>query len=233
MTRRTAIILGASLFALAVIIFMPLRTLLAVPGISARTVDGIIWDGSVRDLRAGRVPIGDVNARLHFLPLLLGRAQISLSRGDAPYAPGVNGSVTRHLVGGVSIDNVKATLPVANLLHPLPAENLELQDFSTRFVAGRCREAGGNVRLTLANNLPGLDLSNGLLAKPRCDRGQLLIPLISQSAMERIDIRLSGDGKYTVTILLEGDRSDQAGPLALSGFRPVAGGYRMVRKGRF
>lgn len=233
MTRRSAIIWCAVLFVLAAIIFMPLRTLVAGPGVSARTVNGIIWDGSIRDLRVGRIPVGDVNARLHFLPLILGRAQISFSRGDAPFAPGISGSVTRHLLGGMSVDNLKATLPVANLLSPLPAENLELQDFSARFVAGRCREASGNVRLTLANSLPGLDLSNGLLAKPRCDRGQLLIPLISQSAMERVDIRLSADGNYTATILLEGDRGEQAGPLGLAGFRPVAGGYRMVRKGRF
>lgn len=232
MTRRRILACCAILLLIVAIVFMPLRAIVGGEGVSARKVEGIIWDGSIRDLRIGRLPIGDVNARLHFLPLLLGRAQISLSRGDAPFAPGINGSVTRRL-GGVSVDNMKATLPVASLFEPLPAENIELQDFSVRFTAGRCAEASGNVRLTLANSLPGLDLSNGLLAKPRCDRGQLLIPLLSQSAMEHVDIRVSGDGTYTATIFLEGDRTDQAAPLALAGFRPVAGGYRMVRKGRF
>ena len=172
MTRRFAIIWGAVLFVLAAIIFMPLWTLVTGPGVSARTVNGIMWDGSIGDLRVGCIPVGDVNTRLHFLPLLLGRAQISFSRGDAPFAPGVSGSVTHHLVGGMPVDNMKANLPVEKLLSPLPAENLELQDFPARFVVGRCREASGNVRLTLTNILPGLNLSNALLAKPPCDCGQ-------------------------------------------------------------
>lgn len=233
MIRRRSVVMGSLLLlTVAAIIFMPLRTIIAMDGVSARKVEGIIWDGSVRDLRVGRLPVGDVNARLRFLPLLLGRAQISLSRGDAPFAPGIEGSVTRRF-GGVSIDRMKATLPVSSLFAPLPAENIELQDFSVRFTAGRCAEASGNVRLTLANSFPGLALSNGLLAKPRCDRGQLLIPLLSQSAMEHFDIRISGDGTYSATIFLEGDRTEQSAALALSGFGAVSGGYRMVRKGRF
>lgn len=232
MIRRRIFAFSGILLLIAAIIFMPLRAVVGGEGVSARKVEGIIWDGSIRDLRIGKLPIGDVNARLHFLPLLLGRAQFSLSRGDAPFAPGISGSVTRRL-GGVSVDNMKATLPVASLFAPLPAENVELQDFSARFAAGRCAEAGGTIRLTLVNTVPGLDLTNGLLAKPRCDRGQLLIPLLSQSAMEHVDIRVSGDGTYTATIFLEGDRTEQAVPLGLAGFRPVAGGYRMVRKGLF
>ena len=231
MTRRRVLI-GAALLLAATLIFMPLRTIFDFPGVSARKVEGIVWDGSIRDLRVGRVGVGDVNARLHFWPLLIGRARISLSRGDAPFAPGINGSVA-HRIGGSEVRDFKATLPVQTLLAPLPAENIELQDFSARFIAGRCVEAGGNVRLTLANTVPGLDLTNGLLAKPRCDRGQLLIPLLSQSAMEHVDIRVSGDGAYTATIFLEGDRIDQAVQLGLAGFRPIAGGHRMVRKGRF
>ena len=231
MTRRRVFVYAALLLVLGLIIFMPLRTVIAGEGVSARKVEGIIWDGSIRDLRIGKLPIGDVNARLHVLPLFLGRAHISVSRGDAPFAPGVSGSVIRRL-GGFSITDLKATLPVAALFAPLPAENLELQDFAVRFTAGRCVNAGGNVRMTLAGTVPGLDLSNGLIAKPRCDRGQLLIPLLSQSAMERVDIRISGDGTYTATIFVEGDRSEQAAALSVAGFRPVAGGYRMVRKGR-
>ncbi len=232
MSRRRIIVIAAVLFTLAAIIFMPLRTIIGGDGVVARKVEGIVWDGSIRDLRVGRLALGDVNARLHFLPLLLARAQISLSRGDAPFAPGLTGSVTRR-IGGFSVDNLKATLPVASLFAPLPVENIELQDFSTRFIAGRCADAGGNVRLTVTSGIAGLDLSNGLLGKPRCERGELLIPLLSQSAMERVDIRISADGAYTATIYLEGDRAEQAAAIGLAGFRPVAGGFRMVRKGKF
>lgn len=231
MNRRRITLYAALLLISAMLIFMPLRTIIVSDAVSARRVDGIVWDGSIRDLRVGQMPIGDVNARLHFLPLFLGRAQISLSRGDAPFAPGISGSVTRR-IGGFEVNDMKATLPVSTLFAPLPAENLELQNFSTRFIAGRCAEAGGNVRLTLAGTLPGIDLANGLLAKPRCEGGQLLIPLLSQSAMERVTVRVAGDGSFSATIFLEGDRTEQAALLTLAGFRSVAGGYRMVRKGK-
>ena len=141
MSRRRMAIVSAILLLTAGLIFMPLRTIIGGEGISARKVDGIIWDGSIRDLRVGRLPVGDVNARLHFWPLLIGRAKFSLSRGDAPFAPGIDGLVTRR-IGGFEINKLKATLPVQTLFAPLPAENVELQDFSVRFIAGRCAEDG-------------------------------------------------------------------------------------------
>lgn len=232
MRRRRLVIYAALLFALSAIIFMPLHNIIGSDAVVARKVEGVIWDGSIRDLRLGELALGDVNARLHFLPLFLMRAQISLSRGDAPFAPGLSGSFTRR-IGGFSVEGVKASLPVATLFAPLPVENVELQDVSARFVSGRCTEAAGIVRLTVASGIAGLDLANGLLGKPRCDRGQLLIPLISQSAMEHVDIRIGADGNYTASIYLEGDRAEQALAIGMAGFRPVAGGFRMVRKGRF
>lgn len=232
MTRRRIIIGWVMLFLVAALIFMPLRLIIGGQGVSARKVEGIIWDGSIRDLRVGQLRVGDVNARLHALPLLLGRAKVSLSRGDAPFSPGIYGSFTRGF-GGLSVDVLKASLPVNAVFAPLPAETLEVQDVSVRFVADRCVEASGTVRLSLGNMIPGLDLSNGLLGKPRCDRGQLLLVLISQSAMEHFDIRLSANGEYTATIFLEGEREDQKAVLSMAGFHTVANGYQMVRKGRF
>jgi general secretion pathway protein N len=72
-----------------------------------------------------------------------------------------------------------------------------------------------------------------MLGQPRCDGAQLLLPLVSQSAMERADIRLSADGSYTVAVTLNADRGDQAAVLNIAGFRPVAGGFRLVQKGQF
>jgi general secretion pathway protein N len=231
MKRRFAIASVAAL-AVAVIIFMPLRTIVAGDGVTARKVDGIIWDGSIRDLRLGKLPVGDVNARLLFVPLFMGRAEILLSRGNAQFVPGISGSVSRGL-NGVSVNNLSATLPVGTLFAPFPAENIQFEGVSARFAAGRCIEASGQVRLTLSDTMPGLNLQNGMLGQPRCDGAQLLLPLVSQSAMERADIRLSADGSYTVTAMLNGDRGDQAAALNLAGFRSVAGGYRLVQKGRF
>jgi general secretion pathway protein N len=231
MKRRFVIALVAAL-AVATILFMPLRTIVAGDGVIARKVDGIIWDGSIRDLRLGKLPVGDVNARLLLAPLFMGRAEILLSRGNAQYVPGINGSVSRG-IGGLSVHNLYATLPVGAMFAPFPAENIQFEGFSARFAAGKCLDASGQVRLTLSDTVPGLNLQNGMLGQPRCDGAQLLLPLASQSAMERADIRLSANGSYTVTVTLDANRGNQAAVLNLAGFRPVAGGYRLVQKGRF
>lgn len=231
MTRRI-IIASSAILLLSLVIFMPLRNILAVDGVTARRVDGIIWDGSVRDLKIGKLPVGDVNARLLFWPLLLGRAEMFISRGDAPYAPGVSGSIAQG-IGGTSVKNLSATLPVGSLFAPFPAENIQFEGVSARFVAGRCIDASGQVRLTISDSVPGLNLQNGMLGKPRCEGARLLLPLVSQSAMERADIRISADGAYTVTVKLDASRGDSPALLNMAGFRPVAGGYQLVQKGGF
>ena len=230
--KRRYILASVATLAVAAIIFMPLRTIVGGDGVTARKVDGIIWDGSIRDLSLGKLPVGDVNARLRFWPLFLGRAEILLSRGNTQFVPGINGSVSRG-IGGMSVNNLSATLPIGSLFAPFPAENIQFDGFSARFASGRCMDAGGQVRLTLSDTVPGLNLQNGMLGQPRCDGARLLLPLASQSAMERADIRLSADGTYTVTVTLDANRGDQAAVLNLAGFRPVAGGYRLVQKGRF
>jgi general secretion pathway protein N len=230
--KRRFVIASVAALAVATILFMPLRTIVAGDGVTARKVDGIIWDGSIRDLRLGKLPLGDVNARLLLSPLFMGRAEILLSRGKAQFVPGITGSVSRG-ISGVSVNNLSATLPVGALFAPFPAENIQFEGFSARFAAGKCMDAGGQVRLTLSDTMPGLNLQNGMLGQPRCDGAQLLLPLVSQSAMERADIRLSADGSYTVAVTLDADRGDQAAVLNIAGFRPVAGGYRLVQKGGF
>ncbi len=230
--KRRYILASVAILALAAIIFIPLRTIVGGDGVTARKVDGIIWDGSIRDLSLGKLPVGDVNARLRFWPLFLGRAEILLSRGNTQFVPGINGSVSRG-IGGISVNNLSATLPIGSLFAPFPAENIQFEGFSARFASGRCMDAGGQVRLTLSDTVPGLNLQHGMLGQPRCDGARLLLPLASQSAMERADIRLSADGSYTVTVTLDANRGDQAAVLNLAGFRPVAGGYRLVQKGRF
>lgn len=230
--KRRFVITSVAAVVVATILFMPLRTIVAGEGVTARKVDGIIWDGSIRDLRLGKLPVGDVNARLLFSPLFMGRAEILLSRGNTQFVPSITGSVSRG-ISGVSVNKLSATLPVGALFAPFPAENIQFEGFSARFAAGKCMDASGQVRLTLSDVMSGLNLQNGMLGQPRCDGAQLLLPLVSQSTMERADIRLSADGSYTVTIMLNADRGDQAAALNLAGFRPVDGGYRLVQKGRF
>ena len=223
MTRRI-IIAVAAVLVLSLVIFMPLRNIVAVDGVTARKVDGIIWDGSVRDLKLGKMPVGDVNARLLFWPLFLGRAEMFISRGDAPFAPGISGSIARG-IGGTSIQNLSATLPVGSLFAPFPAENIQFEGFSARFAAGRCIDASGQVRLTMSDTVPGLNLQNGMLGKPRCEGARLLLPLISQSAMERLNLRIAGNGSYRAEFIIRSADPALAAKLGSAGFSAAQGGF--------
>ena len=86
--KRGYVLALAATLGVCLVIFIPLRAVVGGEGVTARKVEGIIWDGSVRDLRLGTLPVGDVNARLLIWPLFLGRAEFLVSRGDAPLAPG-------------------------------------------------------------------------------------------------------------------------------------------------
>ena len=78
--RRTAFFVAA--FAFAAVALIPLRVATSWIGgpLAAREATGSIWLGMLKEAQFGPVPLGDVQARLNVLPLLLGRARLSLSR---------------------------------------------------------------------------------------------------------------------------------------------------------
>src|SRR3954462_343394 len=80
--QRTIFFLAA--FAFAVIALIPLRVAIGwygAEGLAAREATGSIWLGMLKEAQLGPVALGDVRARLNILPLLLGRARLSLSQG--------------------------------------------------------------------------------------------------------------------------------------------------------
>ena len=84
MTRRRIIIGWVMLFLVAALIFMPLRLIIGGQGVSARKVEGIIWDGSIRDLRVGQLRVGKPRARHRQQALRFGVvARFGLELADA------------------------------------------------------------------------------------------------------------------------------------------------------
>jgi general secretion pathway protein N len=87
--------------------------------------------------------------------------------------------------------------------------------------------------VTLAGTLAGISLGQQLLGIPRCDGNILTLALVSQSAMERITLRIVPDGQYTAKFLIRASDDQMAGRLNAAGFRETSEGHFLEISGRF
>ncbi len=200
--RRTVFFLAAFFFSLVALI--PLRVAIGWfgaegHGLAAREAEGSLWLGVLKEAQFGRVPLGDLRARLNMLPLFLGRARLSLARDEADGRFEGAVSVSRHSFG---IDDLTGQLRLGALFAPLPVAALDLDDVSARFSGGLCESAEGEVRATLSGDVAGVMLPSGLRGSARCAEGALLLPLASQSATEQLNLSLRADGTYRIDLVL-------------------------------
>ena len=226
--------LFGALLAVALVALLPLRLVLGWVGIgdaglAARRVDGVLWGGRLVEARFGDVALGDLDARLAFFPLFVGRARVEL---DGEGARPVHGAVTlgRHAIG---IDDMTASLLTGQLFAPLPVTGLDLDDVSVRFRDGQCDHAEGRVRATLAGEAGGVPLPPTLSGPARCDAGALLLPLASQAGSETATLRVTGNGRYHAEFSLRPTDPAVAVRLERAGFIGGAQGYRLAVEGRF
>ncbi len=237
LSRRWAILSTICLL-LTILVFMPLRFAvgLAVPSrsaIAAKAVYGSIWSGGINDLKAGPLSFGNMRVRLGILPLLTGRAEYLLSPMDVAIEQGFKGTVGTGW-GGVQIEQLTGTADQAQDFGYLPLSGAEFQDFSVRFAGGTCRSASGSIRLLLKPAaIPGINVDGGFLGNAKCREGKLFLPLVSSSAMERIDLSIDANGKYTFSLALNNVEPQAAAMLSLAGFQPISGGYTQKFNGQF
>jgi len=220
-------------FLFALIALLPLRLALGWfgfgdRGLTARAATGTVWLGALQEAQVGPVPLGDVTARLNILPLFLGRARLTLAGADE--ATGLEGAVTvsRHSFG---FDDVSARFRAGAMFSPLSM--LDFDDVSAGFTSGRCTRGEGTVRATVSGQVAGISLASGLAGQARCAGEALLLPLVSQSGMERLNIRLFGDGRYRLELLVRPGDEAVRGRLIGAGFRPAGQGYGMQVDGAF
>jgi general secretion pathway protein N len=199
--RRAA--LFASLFALALLTFLPLRLVLGGSGLAAREANGSAWAGSLKEARIGPAVLGDLDARVSPLALLTGRLRLSLARPSAApdrLAAALDLSRRRR-----SIESATGLVPVESVFGPLPVVSFELTDLTIRFRDGECDRAEGIVRANLSGGVAGMDLPASLSGAARCDRGAVLVPFASGAGTERIDLRLFGDGRWEARATVRGN----------------------------
>jgi general secretion pathway protein N len=231
--RRGGLFFAGALIIMLVAIF-PLRLALGAIGgtgtlFTARAAEGSIWDGTLRDVSIDGVSLGDFSAKLSPLKLFSGAATIQL-RGLSGEPAAAQLIAT---FGNYGADNVTTRLVLPGAFDPLPVESVDLKDASVRFSNQGCASAGGQVRVTLAGTLAGIDLGQQLLGTPRCDGKILTLALVSQSAMERITLRIVPDGQYSAKLLIRASDTQMAGKLNAAGFRETSEGHFVEISGRF
>jgi len=231
--RRTVFFLAALAFSLVAL--LPLRVAagwfdLGGRGLAAREASGSLWSGALKEAQFGAVPLGDLKARLNLLPLLLGRARLSLSRDEPEGRFEGAVSVSRHSFG---IEDLTGPLRLGALLAPLPLASLDFSDVSVRFANGQCEHAEGEVGAALAGDAAGLLISGGLRGTVRCAEGALLLPLASQAGMERLDLRFEADGRWRADLIARSADPATQSRLVAAGFTASRGGYVRRIEGSF
>lgn len=231
--NRARIVFFLAAFLFSLVALLPLRMAvswlgLEEKGFAAREAAGSLWLGSFAEAQFAHISMGDLQARLRTLPLLLGRARIDLERsgGAEPFEGAV--TVSRH---GFGVDDLSAGLDVGG---GLPLDGLDAADLSVRFANGTCASADGMVKARLGPDFAALLAAQALSGNARCDGGALLLPLRSQSGAEALDLRVLGSGAWQAELRVRSGDPALGPRLAAVGFAPApGGGYRLVVSGEF
>lgn len=219
------------IFALGLLLFLPLRIALGMAGlerlgVAAREVRGTIWSGAIDQLMLGTTSLGSVQAGISPVSLLMGRARFDVWRRNGA-ADDVSGALTVGF-GRIGIDDVTGAVPLGRTFAPLPVSSLVMDDVSVWFSGDRCGHAEGRVRAQMAGQFPGLSLSQGLSGVAVCDGDALLLPLVSQSGLEKVNLRIWQSGRYVAEMRVETADATLGAALAKAGFAEL-GGIRVLK----
>lgn len=231
--RRRIFLLLA--FLLAMLALFPLRLAfnmmsLQDNALAARALHGSVWWGEIEQLMLGRVALGNVEARLSPVQLLGGRARMDFSRqrgapDDLKGAVSVNNS-------SFGVDDVTAQVGVGGVFAPLPINGLDFDDLSVRFVDGACVRAEGRMKARMTAPVQGFNLSQGLSGEAVCDGNALLLPLVSQSGLEIMRLRVEGNRSYSAELLVKTGDAALAADLEKNGFTRRGGALVLTVRGR-
>lgn len=186
-----------------------------LPDTYFQSVSGTLWRG-----RAGRMKVADQNFervtwKIRVLPLLFGKVNVDFSFDGAGRSG--RGLISLGLMGGVSLKNVKATVPVADVDHYLDLKPVQLSGMfdldlrratiedkklssaegvllwqNARVVSPMTQELGGFV-LTLS---PG---ENGIEGQLKDDGGDVEVDGVVQ-------LSPSGEYNFNGTVAARGDK---------------------------
>ncbi|NWK96651.1 type II secretion system protein N [Sphingobium lactosutens] len=223
LSRRSRIALILVLLS-GLLLFFPMRVALGLAGlerlgVAAREVRGTVWSGRIDQLMLGNMPMGSVRAGLSPISLLMGRARFDVVRARG-VTDDIKGALTVGF-GRIGVDDVSGAVPLGRSFAPLPVASLILEDVSAYYSGDRCGHAEGRVRARMAGQFPGLNLSQGLSGAVACDGDALLLPLVSQSGLEKINLRIWRSGRYVAEMRVETADPALTGALGQAGFAGI------------
>lgn len=198
-------------------------------GLTARDATGTVWYGALHDVRFGPAMLGDVESRLSFFPLFLGRARLSLASTDPG---GVRGKITvsRH---GFAVDDLNGRVRFEQVTRAMLVPTLDFEGFSGSFASGRCVHAEGQVRGNVTLSVAGVNFATSLGGQTRCADDALLLPLIARNGRDRLNVLMYADGRYRLQLLVRPSDPRLRIPLFAAGFRPSGDDMALQVDGRF
>lgn len=236
MTRRRIWIAAALLALVVIAATLPMRLALAIAGaaeagLSARAVTGSIWSGQLVDARWRGARLGTLGSGLAPLALLGGEARLNIARDDVLLGQ-LKGALVLTGVRGVA--DMNGTVSLGASLAGVPLDALRLAGVTARFDdAGRCVQAAGQVQMSIALPVPGLDLANGLSGPIACRAGRAEAALASQSGAERLILSFDDAGAYRARLSVKaGGDAAVEGLLRAAGFLPAGGDLVLLHEGR-
>lgn len=229
LTRTWRIVIAVVAALILIVALLPLSVALplAAPkdsGLSASKATGTIWDGMLYDAHVAGMALGDTRVGIFALPLFVGEAQLAFR------SPALRGIIIASN-GGYGIAHGNGPIDVAVRVKPLPLSQIVLDDASVRFRGNDCSTAQGRVRAMVAGDIGGLALPGGMSGTLRCDGAALLVPLTGQSGMERLDLRVMGDGKWRAELSIRSSDPVVTAKLLGAGFAPGPGGFSIRLSG--
>jgi general secretion pathway protein N len=218
---------------LALIAVLPMRLALAGlgsnPVLGIRSVEGSIWNGTLKGVTVGEVVLGDFKARVVPWRLLTLRGYVDLQAVSDPATRGT-------LIGSPwnwGFRDMSARLPLSGAFAPLPIESLDLARAGVRFEGNRCAQTTGVVKLQLRGAINGV-ATNALLSGPlRCDGEAVSALMVSGSAMERVSLRLTPAGAYAARLNIKAANPAAAVQLTQAGFSETPLGHEFAFSGKF
>jgi len=223
LTRRMRWLIGIGAAVTTALLSLPLAVVLplALPadsGLTARRAEGPVWDGMLRDASLAGLPLGDTRIGFDFFPLLVGEARLGFS------SRGLRGIVAVSS-GDLGLTRGNGVLDLSGRLRPLPLSRFSLDEVAASFHNLKCVSASGRVRADVSGDIGGIALPGGMSGTLRCNGADLLVPLVGQSGMERVDLRVGATGSWRADLSVRTSDPAIAAKLLASGFSAGPGGY--------
>lgn len=218
MNRRSLVLTGAGMLAVALLALLPMRLILPGGLFTARAVTGSIWSGQLDDVRLGGLSLGSLRAS--YRPLA--RLWISSESG-----------LTAELGWGGSVSKLNGLVSASGAFAPFPVEAIEFKQVSLRADRAGCKSAEGRIRLTLASGGSGLPPGAILMGPLRCEASDLTARLASQSGLDTLDLRLRADRQFQAIMTVRPTSPEAVSQLQALGFRQSPTGYQLPVSGRY